>query len=81
MSQTNTVQNSAPEAGKIYKVTHSRKGIFTMRVDSVGEVWAQGVIVEGKANALLAYNEKFEGEPITVRIAFCKFTEVSDGQD
>lgn len=68
--------NGGPQAGKTYTVKHSRKGTFTMRVLDVAGEWVHGVIVAGRANAMLEYNERETGEDITVRDSLCHFTEV-----
>ncbi len=60
----------------IYKVKHDRKGYFTMRVLKEDETWVKGVIVEGRADAMLDYNIKGEGEKITVKKSLAIFTEV-----
>lgn len=64
------------EIGKGYSVNHSRKGVFDLKITSFDEEWATGIIIEGKASAMLPVNEKFEGEEITVRRSFCHFTEI-----
>ncbi len=56
--------------GKIYKVKHSRKGVFTIQVTSINETWVTGTIINGTADALLNENIRYEGEEITVRISF-----------
>jgi hypothetical protein len=61
---------------KTYIVDHSRKGLFTIRVESVEGEWVGGVIVSGKANALCESNIKRIGEKILIRKSLCKFTEV-----
>jgi len=66
------------EVGKTYRVIHSRKGTFDMRIASFNDEWAEGVIVKGSAKAMMDYNEKETGENITVRISFCHFVEVKD---
>jgi hypothetical protein len=63
------------EAGKSYLVKHSRKGTFAMRVDKLDDEWATGVVIGGKAKAMLDYNECDVGDEITVRRSFCQFTE------
>jgi hypothetical protein len=69
------------EKGKCYKVRHRRKGTFTLLVEHINGEWVSGVIVEGRAGALLHYNEVEKGEPITVRDSLCTFEEVvEDGQ-
>ncbi len=65
------------EIGKTYQVKCQRKGTFTMRMVKFCETWATGVVVAGKAPAMLSYNEKEEGEEVTVRRSFCSFTEKS----
>lgn len=67
-----------PEVGKIFIVNHSRKGKFTMKVTSVKEEWAEGLVVDGYAKAVMDYNEKYIGDIITVRISMCSFTEVKE---
>jgi len=58
------------EIGKVYDLQHSRKGAFTLKVTGMDDEWTTGIIVEGKANAILPENEKFTGEKITVRTEF-----------
>ncbi len=55
------------ENGKVYKVNHTRKGNFDLYVESQDDTWINGIIVEGKAQAMLKDNEKFVGDEITVR--------------
>lgn len=64
--------------GKEYEVTHSRKGKFYMRINDIDNTWVHGVITGGRAGAMLEYNERFEGEEITVRKSFCKFKEIKN---
>ena len=59
--------------GQIYKVIHSRKGVFNFLVSEQDETWATGLIIEGKASAILEYNEKEQFENITIRKELCKF--------
>jgi len=56
------------ETGKTYLINHSRKGVFVMRVDRQRGAWAHGIIVAGKANARLDYNEKLVGDRVDIRI-------------
>lgn len=63
-----------PEVGKTYRVRHSRKGTFVLRVTGRSDEWVSGVIVSGKASAMLPYNEVFKGEELTMRTSFCTFT-------
>lgn len=62
--------------GKIYDVSSSRKGKFRMRLTDQCETWATGIIISGKAKAICDYNEREEGEEITVRKELSSFTEI-----
>jgi hypothetical protein len=68
--------NTELEVGQTYKVNHSRKGIFTIRLDHFDQEWVTGYIVDGKAGAMLEYNEIGAGEPITFRKTFATFTKI-----
>ncbi len=63
-----------PAIGGTYAVNHSRKGKFTMHVDSVDGEWISGIITSGTASAMMSYNERETGEPITVRECLATFT-------
>lgn len=65
--------------GRTYKVVSSRKGTFQGRLIRHCEEWATLEITHGKAKAMLAYNERHQGEEITVRRSFCTFTEQQQG--
>lgn len=56
--------------GDVYTVNHSRKGLFTLRVESEDSTWLTGVIVEGSAGAVMKYNEKYPGDTIQIRKEF-----------
>lgn len=71
------MDNQNLEVGKIYDVVSQRKGKFRMQLTHHDETWATGVITEGKAKAILDYNEVEEGEEVTVRKSFTTFTAVS----
>lgn len=64
------------EVGKTYKVNHSRKGKFTMKVTYVDEEWATGVITDGHAKGRMHYNYVMTGESVTVRRSLAEFEEV-----
>lgn len=64
------------EIGKTYHVVSQRKGRFVMRLTHHDETWASGIIVKGKASAILAYNEVHEGEEVTVRKSWTTFKEL-----
>lgn len=59
------------EVGKIYHITHSRKGKIALQVTSQDETWVTGIITAGVANAILDYNVKIQGEEITLRKTHC----------
>ena len=63
------------ESGKIYKVTHQRKGTFVMRVDSQDDEWAHGEVVSGETSAMLDYNVKGEGDSVSVRKSLVRSVE------
>jgi len=55
------------EAGKYYKVNHTRKGRFSIRVTLQDKEWLSGTIIEGVARALCDYNVRETGEAVTLR--------------
>ncbi len=63
--------------GKIYQVTHSRKGMFNIKVIRQDEEWATGMIISGKASAIREYNEREQGEEITIRKSLCSFKAIN----
>lgn len=65
--------------GKTYKVNSSRKGVFVGIVTQCSDEWATVLITRGKAEAMLDYNEREQGEEVTVRRSFCTFTELDGG--
>lgn len=72
------------EVGKTYRVQHSRKGTFILRVTSQTDEWVTGTIMEGTAKAMLDYNVKEAGEDITLRLSFINSAvelEVQNGRE
>lgn len=63
--------------GNAYRVASTRKGKFTGKLISADSTWATLEITKGKAGAMLPYNEREKGEEVTVRRAWCAFTEVA----
>lgn len=59
------------EIGKDYKVIHSRKGTFEMRVTREDEEFVTGDIIGGVANSLCACNVAVIGDEVIVRRSFC----------
>ena len=62
--------------GKIYDVVSVRKGKFRFKLTDQCKDFATGVIIEGKAKAILEYNERSEGEEVSVRKELTSFNEV-----
>lgn len=58
------------ETGKVYEVTHRRKGTFTLEVTNQNEVWLEGIICNGFTKTLLPENSRSEGESVTIRKNF-----------
>jgi hypothetical protein len=71
---TDSVTSLTP--GNTYKINSSRKGKFTGKLVSADDTWATFEITEGRASAMLDYNVREKGEEVTVRRAWCTFTEV-----
>ena len=64
------------QIGKIYDVFSSRKGKFRFKLTDQCKDFATGIILKGKANAILQYNERSKGEEVSVRKELSSFTEV-----
>lgn len=60
------------ENGKTYDIIHSRKGAFRVFVESQSEEFASGIVVSGKANAILDYNVSRKGDQVDFRKSFLK---------
>ncbi len=69
-------EGAVPEVGKLYLVSHSRKGLFRGRLKSVSGVWATFQITEGVAEAILDHNVRYEGEEVTCRDSLCILGEL-----
>lgn len=63
------------ENGATYAVSSQRKGSFVGRLVSHNDTWATLEITQGKAGAMMAYNEVEKGEEVTVRRSFTSFTK------
>lgn len=61
--------------GAVYNVSSQRKGNFVGRLINHDDIWATLEIMEGKAGAMLAYNERGKGEEVTVRRSMATLTE------
>jgi len=62
------------QVGKTYRVNSSRKGTFTGKVTAINGEFADILITSGRAGAMMEYNEREEGEQVTVRMSLCIFT-------
>lgn len=65
------------EIGKKYNVFSSRKGKFKIELTDQCETWASGIIIKGKAKAILKENEVEQGEEVTLRKELTTFTLVN----
>ncbi len=63
------------EIGKIYKVNHSRKGVFTVRVTSQCDTWTTGTVIDGETQAMLDYNKSYEGDEVSFRSEWTRKAE------
>lgn len=63
------------ENGCIYEVRGQRKCSFTGLLIQHCDTWATIEITCGKAQAMLAYNERSIGEEVTVRRSLATFTK------
>jgi len=70
------MSTTAIEVGKTYRVVSSRKGAFTGTITKIDDTWAEVLITNGRAKAMMEYNERDAGETVTVRRSFCTFTPV-----
>jgi hypothetical protein len=66
-----------PEIGKEYRVRHSRKGVFCIRVTAIAPPWIDGVITSGTAGAILPHNERYVGETITIHDIHSTFSPLT----
>lgn len=55
------------QEGKVYEVTHSRKGTFRLRLTGIGAEWLRGTVVAGMAHALLPENRVAVGEVVDMK--------------
>lgn len=62
------------KTGKTYRVHHSRKGDFTLKVDADHGDFVSGWVLEGIA-VHLVNPDALPGDPITIRKSLATFTE------
>ena len=63
-----------------YQGNSSRKGKFTGLLVAHDYTWATIEITDGKAQAMLAYNERSIGEEVTVRRLLCSFEQMGESK-
>jgi len=66
-----------PKVGKTYRVYHSRKGRFEVRIDKIDDDCVDCTIVKGEA-VFLASDNRSVGESITMRKTMCFFVELKE---
>lgn len=64
--------------GKTCTIEHTRKGKFTMQVTAATDEWIDGIVTDGRAQAMLAENEAGPNDPIRVRRDFVRSIKVID---
>ena len=68
--------------GRLYNITHSRKGTFQIRVTDVGNDFVAGDLIKGRTNALCEDNVREEGERVEMRTTLIrKAVEVEEPSD
>lgn len=68
------------EVGKIYEISHARKGRFTAKILSVQGDFCTAGILDGKASARLDYNVRLTGEEISMRISLIRAKPVDQAE-
>jgi hypothetical protein len=58
------------KVNEIWKIRHSRKGTFVVKVLSIGEEWTDVELINGQVNFLSDYNSCEVGESMTIRNSF-----------
>ena len=68
-----TPDGKPPVIGQEYRILHNRKGTFFGIVESADDsTWADVVITDGVARAMMDGNIRLEGERVTVRSSLCR---------
>lgn len=62
------------EKGKIYRITHERKGTFDLQVTYVDKTWVHGTIVSGETGTLKRDNARYPGDTIALAKSLIKDT-------
>jgi len=68
------------EVGKTYRVAHSRKGRFTLKITGGDDEFVTGLMVEGTTRTLLPENRTYTGEELTARTSLMQILEEVEGQ-
>jgi hypothetical protein len=64
------------EIGKVYEISHQRKGTFIGNIKNLSEEWVTFELIEGDVEYLSANVSLDIGEEETVRMSFCTFKEI-----
>lgn len=56
------------EVGKVYRVSHNRKGVFEMRIKHQCDEWVTGFVTCTREGGRV-----YPNEDVTVRRSFCEF--------
>jgi hypothetical protein len=65
-------ERQLPEVGKIYRVQHARKGVFTARMLLRDDEMAEVEIVSGSAKMASMEGNATAGEIIAIRASLCQ---------
>ena len=60
--------------GKTYKIVHSRKGEFIIRVTELGSGSCTGKIIDSKAT-MISYEDRMVGEIVQFKLCLCDSIE------
>lgn len=71
---------AVPIVGATYDVQHSRKGRFRIRATAVRGEWLDGVVVAGRARAMLPENACDVGDHCTIRDRLAVLSLVDDAK-
>lgn len=67
------------QIGKTYKVDHSRRGRFTIKVTQLSDEWVTGVVLDGAPKGIRGDVTADHGEELTSRISLIYILEEVKG--
>jgi len=65
------------KTGEIYNVYSQRKGKFQMLVNDIDDDFVHGIVISGKAKAIMKYNEANVCDEVSVRKSLTTFQSVA----